>query len=653
MLIVKKFGGTSVADKERIFNVAKRCIRDYQNGNDVVVVLSAMGKYTDELIAKAKEINPNPSKREMDMLFTIGEQVSLMAMAMDALGVRAISLNAFQVAMHTTSNYSNARLKKIDTERIRRELDDRKIVIVTGFQGINKYNDYTTLGRGGSDTTAVALAAALHADACEIYTDVDGVYTADPRLVPTARKLNAITYDEMLDLATLGAGVLHNRSVEMAKKYGVPLVVRSSLNESEGTVVKEVVKKMERMLISGVALDKDADRISVIGIKDAPGSAFKLFNTLAKKNINVDIIIQSVGREGTKDISFTVAHDNLKEAIELLEEYQEVLGFERVDYNCEVAKLSIVGAGMMSNPGVAAKMFECLYNENVNINMIATSEIRITVLVNSEDAVRAMNAVHDAQNDTVRSPFYAAALKTKMRNLKAQDRRLEKEGYAHVDSVEEAIDVFFQCEGFPKSRRILEFHLEELKTDVSTLLQDIHITLYGRQKTVIAGENGCGKSLLMKEIHKVLKSHTDIRLGYMPQNYAEAFSAKDTPVTFLLEACDRDDITRARELLGRMKFTREEMEHSVYQLSEGQKAKLYLLRFIKQGCNVLLLDEPTRNLSPLTSPVIRRILKDFPGCILAVSHDRLFIQEVFDSVLYVAQGELQVLETEQFMEALG
>ncbi|WP_287486287.1 MULTISPECIES: aspartate kinase [Blautia] len=398
MLIVKKFGGTSVADKERIFNVAKRCIRDYQNGNDVVVVLSAMGKYTDELIAKAKEINPNPSKREMDMLFTIGEQmsVSLMAMAMDALGVRAISLNAFQVAMHTTSNYSNARLKKIDTERIRRELDDRKIVIVTGFQGINKYNDYTTLGRGGSDTTAVALAAALHADACEIYTDVDGVYTADPRLVPTARKLNAITYDEMLDLATLGAGVLHNRSVEMAKKYGVPLVVRSSLNESEGTVVKEVVKKMERMLISGVALDRDADRISVIGIKDTPGSAFKLFNTLAKKNINVDIIIQSVGREGTKDISFTVAHDNLKEAIELLEEYQEVLGFERVDYNCEVAKLSIVGAGMMSNPGVAAKMFECLYNENVNINMIATSEIRITVLVNSEDAVRAMNAVHGA-----------------------------------------------------------------------------------------------------------------------------------------------------------------------------------------------------------------------------------------------------------------
>ena len=398
MLIVKKFGGTSVADKERIFNVAKRCIEDYEKGNDVVVVLSAMGKYTDELIEKAHDINPNPPKREMDMLFTIGEQmsVSLMAMAMAQLGVRAVSLNAFQVPMHTTSSYGNARLKKIDTERIKRELEDRKIVIVTGFQGINKYDDYTTLGRGGSDTTAVALAAVLHADACEIYTDVDGVYTADTRLVPTARKLKEITYDEMLDLATLGAGVLHNRSVEMAKKYGVRLVVRSSLNNSEGTVVKEVVNKVERMIISGVALDKNADRISVIGIQDMPGSAFKLFNTLAKKNINVDIIIQSVGREGTKDISFTVSHENLDEAIALLEEKKEALGFEKVEYNCDVAKLSIVGAGMMSNPGVAAKMFECLYNQDVNINMIATSEIRITVLVAQKDAVAAMNAVHEA-----------------------------------------------------------------------------------------------------------------------------------------------------------------------------------------------------------------------------------------------------------------
>lgn len=398
MLIVKKFGGTSVADKDRIFNVAKRCIRYYEAGNDVVVVLSAMGKYTDELIAKAKDINPNPPKREMDMLFTIGEQmsVSLMSMAMAQLGVRAVSLNAFQVPMRTTSAYGNARLKKIDTERIRRELDDRKIVIVTGFQGVNKYDDYTTLGRGGSDTTAVALAAVLHADACEIYTDVDGVYTADPRLVPTARKLESISYDEMLDLAALGAGVLHSRSVELAKKYGVQLVVRSSLNESEGTIVKGVGKKMERMLISGVALDREADRISVIGIADVPGSAFKLFHTLAKNNINVDIIIQSVGRDGTKDISFTVSHNNLNEAVELLNSCKDQLGFDHIEYNCDVVKLSVVGSGMMSHPGVAAKMFECLYNENININMIATSEIRITVLIPEKDALRAMNAVHDA-----------------------------------------------------------------------------------------------------------------------------------------------------------------------------------------------------------------------------------------------------------------
>lgn len=397
MLIVKKFGGTSVANKERIFNVANRCIEEYKKGNDVVVVLSAMGKYTDELITMAKDINEKPPKREMDMLFTIGEQMSvaLMAMAMNKLGVPAVSLNAFQVAMHTTSAYGNARLKRIDTERIRRELESKKIVIVTGFQGINKFDDYTTLGRGGSDTTAVALAAALHADACEIYTDVDGVYTADPRKVPTARKLKEITYDEMLDLATLGAGVLHNRSVEMAKKYGVPLVVRSSLNNEEGTVVKEDVQ-VERMLISGVAVDKDADRIAVIGLKDEPGIAFKVFDTLAKKNINVDVILQSIGRDGTKDISFTVNDSDLDDAVAALEANKARLTFQKIESNKEVAKLSIVGAGMMSNPGVAAKMFETLYNENVNINMISTSEIRVTVLINEKDAERAMNAVHEA-----------------------------------------------------------------------------------------------------------------------------------------------------------------------------------------------------------------------------------------------------------------
>ena len=397
MLIVKKFGGTSVADKERIFNVARRCIEDYKKGNDIVVVLSAMGKTTDVLISQAKEINPNPPKREMDMLFTVGEQtsVALMAMAMDALGVPAVSLNAFQVAMHTTSRYGNARLKRIDTERIRNELDARKIVIVTGFQGIDKADNYTTLGRGGSDTTAVALAAALRADACEIYTDVDGVYTADPRIVKDAKKLDEITYDEMLDLASLGAGVLHNRSVEMAKKYGVQLVVRSSLNNSEGTVVKEEVK-MERMLVSGVACDKNTARIAVIGLQDQPGVAFKLFNHLANHNINVDVILQSVGRDGTKDISFTVAKDDVEETLATLERHKNTsLICDKVDVDRNVAKVSVVGAGMISNPGVAATMFEAMFNENINIKMIATSEIRITVIIDESEADRAVKAVHD------------------------------------------------------------------------------------------------------------------------------------------------------------------------------------------------------------------------------------------------------------------
>lgn len=397
MLVVKKFGGTSVADKERIYNVARRCMEEYKKGNEVVVVLSAMGKETDILLAKAKEINPNCSKRELDMLLTTGEQisVSLMAMALDALGVPAISLNAFQVAMHTTSVYGNARLKCIDTERIKNEIASKKIVIITGFQGINQYDDYTTLGRGGSDTTAVALAASLHADICEIYTDVDGVYTADPRKVQSARKLEEITYDEMLELASLGAGVLHNRSVEMAKKYGVQLVVRSSLNNSEGTTVKEEVT-MEKMLVSGVASDKNTARIAVIGLEDRPGVAFKLFNHLARYNINVDIILQSVGRDGTKDISFTVSEDNVEEAVEVLERHRQgSLKCQKIDVEKSVAKVSIVGAGIMSNPGVAAKMFEALFDVGVNIKMISTSEIRITVLIDEESVDKAMNAVHD------------------------------------------------------------------------------------------------------------------------------------------------------------------------------------------------------------------------------------------------------------------
>ncbi len=396
MLVVKKFGGSSVADKDKIFNVAKRCVEDYKAGHDVVVVLSAMGDTTDNLIALAKEINPRAKQREMDMLLTTGEQVSvaLMAMAMQAMDVPAVSLNAFQVMMYSTSRYGNARFKRVDTERIRHELDSRKIVIVTGFQGVNKYDDITTLGRGGSDTTAVALAAVLHADKCEIYTDVDGVYTADPRVVKNARKLDAITYDEMLELASLGAKVLHNRSVEMAKKYNVELVVRSSLNQLEGTTVREA-SNMEKLLVTGVAADTNTARISVIGVEDKPGTAFRIFDTLAKNNINVDIILQSVGREGTKDISFTVASNDLEQALNVLESNKERLTIQQITHNEEVAKLSVVGAGMMSNPGVAARMFEALYNSRVNINMISTSEIRITVLVAEKDIDKAMNAVHD------------------------------------------------------------------------------------------------------------------------------------------------------------------------------------------------------------------------------------------------------------------
>ena len=396
MLIVKKFGGTSVADKERIYIVARRCIEDYKAGHDVVVVLSAMGKTTDELIALANSVNPKAKQREMDMLLTTGEQVSvsLMAMALQAMDVPSVSLNAFQVRMHSTSRYGNARFKRVDTERIQHELDSRKIVIVTGFQGVNKYDDITTLGRGGSDTTAVALAAVLHADKCEIYTDVDGIYTADPRVVKNARKLDSISYDEMLELASLGAKVLHNRSVEMAKKYNVELVVRSSMNETEGTVVKEVAN-VEKLLVTGVAADKNTARISVIGVEDKPGVAFRIFDVLAKKGINVDIILQSVGREGTKDISFTVAEADLEAAIAILEENKERLTIRDILWNEHVAKLSVVGAGMMSNPGVAAKMFESLYNSRININMISTSEIRITVLIDEKDIDKAMNAVHD------------------------------------------------------------------------------------------------------------------------------------------------------------------------------------------------------------------------------------------------------------------
>ncbi|MBC7959027.1 MAG: aspartate kinase [Vallitaleaceae bacterium] len=396
MLIVKKFGGSSVANKDRVYNVANRILEDYKLGHQIVVVLSAQGDTTDDLLDKAREITPNPSKREMDMLLSTGEQisVSLMAMAIEALGYPCISLNAYQAGMYTTSTYGNARLKNIESERITMELERRNIVLVTGFQGINRFDDITTLGRGGSDTTAVALAAALRADLCEIYTDVDGVYTADPRVVKNARKLDEITYDEMLELASLGAKVLHNRSVEVAKKYGVELVVRSSLTRAEGTIVKEVVK-MEKMLVSGVAADKDVARIAVMGIKDEPGKAFMLFSLLAKKGINVDIILQSVGRDGTKDISFTVPKDSLGDAVKILEADLGRISGTKIEIDDKIAKVSLVGAGMASNAGVAALMFEALYDSGINIKMISTSEIKISVLVDEHDTDAAMNAIHD------------------------------------------------------------------------------------------------------------------------------------------------------------------------------------------------------------------------------------------------------------------
>ena len=396
-LIVQKFGGSSVANAERVFNVASIVTDTYKSGNGVVVVVSAQGDTTDDLIEKAREINPNPSKREMDVLLANGEQISmsLLAMAIEKLGFPVVSLTGWQVGMKTDSSYGNAKIKEIEAERIQLELDKKKIVIVAGFQGINKYDDITTLGRGGSDTTAVALATALKADLCQIYTDVDGVYTADPRIVKNAKKLVEISFDEMLELASLGAQVLHNRSVEMAKKYNVNMEVVSSFNRVTGTKVKEVIN-MEKLLVRGVARDNDVARIAIVGVPDVPGIAFKIFSLLAQKNINVDIILQSIGRGGTKDISFTVSNGNLKPTIALIKEKMEMIGAEDVIFDENVSKVSIVGAGMATNPGVAAKMFEALYEAGINIQMISTSEIKVSVLIERKDAENAVNVIHDA-----------------------------------------------------------------------------------------------------------------------------------------------------------------------------------------------------------------------------------------------------------------
>jgi aspartate kinase len=396
-LIVQKFGGSSVADAEKIRNVARIITDTYQKGNSVVAVLSAQGDTTDDLIEKAAEINPGASKREMDMLLSTGEQIScsLCAMAIESMGFPVVSLTGWQAGFRTNSGYGNARIKRVQGERIRAELDKRRIVIVTGFQGLNKYDDITTLGRGGSDTSAVAIAAALNADLCQIFTDVDGVYTADPRLVPGAHKLDEITYDEMLELATLGAQVLHNRSVEMAKRYGVNLEVLSSFSGKPGTKVKEVVKTMEKSHISGIAKDKNIARLALVGLEDTPGIAFKIFSLLAKNNVNVDIILQSIGRSETKDISFTVAKGDMEQARQLLEDNRDRIHFDHIDVSDNIAKVSIVGAGMINNPGVAAAMFEALFNAGININMISTSEIKVSVLVHISDADRAVQVIHD------------------------------------------------------------------------------------------------------------------------------------------------------------------------------------------------------------------------------------------------------------------
>ena len=395
-MIVQKFGGSSVADRDRVFNVARIVAATRKAGNDVVVVVSAQGDTTDDLIAKAAEITSEPSRREMDMLLASGEQISiaLLAMALSVLGVQAVSLTGWQAGFITDRAYSKARIRRLDTERVESELARNRVVVVAGFQGMNRLEDITTLGRGGSDTSAVARAAALHADRCQIYTDVEGVYTADPRKVPGARKLEQITFDEMLELASLGAQVLNNRSVELAKKYGVELEVLSSLNPVPGTIVKEVADDMEGMLIKGVAKDTDVAVISIMEVPDVPGMSFKVFGALASRNINVDIILQSTGRGGNKDLIFTVPLGEAENAVEVLKENQPRFGGKEIKVEKNYAKVSVVGAGMQSNPGVASRMFEALFEANVNIHMISTSEIKISVIIDEKEADRAVSAIH-------------------------------------------------------------------------------------------------------------------------------------------------------------------------------------------------------------------------------------------------------------------
>ncbi|MBM7854621.1 aspartate kinase [Desulfohalotomaculum tongense] len=396
MLIVQKYGGSSVATPERIKRVAGRVAEGYKAGNKMVVVVSAMGDTTDDLINLMKEITNNPPEREVDMLLSTGEQVSiaLLAMAINDLGCNTVSLTGGQAGVKTNRVYSKAKIIDIDTKRIENELDKGNVVVVAGFQGVNE-NEITTLGRGGSDTSAVALAVALKADLCEIYTDVDGVYTADPRVVPEARKLKAVSHDEMLELASLGAKVLHPRSVELAKLYNMPIVVRSSFDfNSMGTVVQEVSEMEKDLIISGVTHDDNVARIGLYDVPDKPGIAYSVFRALANKNIDVDMIIQSAVRNNVNDISFTITRDDLRKALAVVEEIQREVGFSRYAHDEDVSKVSIIGSGMVSNPGVAATMFEALAEEGINIEMITTSEIKVSCVVKADQAVKAVKAIH-------------------------------------------------------------------------------------------------------------------------------------------------------------------------------------------------------------------------------------------------------------------
>ncbi len=397
-IIVQKFGGTSVGSVERILNVANRVIQEKENGNDVVVVVSAMGKSTDQLVDLANQITTKPSKREMDMLLTTGEQVtiSLLTMALIEKGYEAVSCTGWQAGIETEATHGNARITNINTDSIKSEINEGKIVVVAGFQGLSTGQQITTLGRGGSDTTAVALAAALKADKCDIYTDVTGVYTTDPRFVKQARKLDAISYDEMLELANLGAGVLHPRAVEFAKNYNVPLEVRSSMVNERGTIIEEETKMEQNLVVRGIAFEDQVTRVSVLGLPNELSTLSTIFSTLAKNGLNVDIIIQNTTSDEKTSISFSIKTSDLEDTLTILEQHQSVLQYEKVESETGLAKVSIVGSGMVSNPGVAAEMFDVLASEGISVKMVSTSEIKVSTVIDQVHMVSAVDILHNA-----------------------------------------------------------------------------------------------------------------------------------------------------------------------------------------------------------------------------------------------------------------